>query len=133
MTVESADAIVPGLYLGGELGTITRDDGSLQVTYNGWPLYYFAKDAAIGDATGEGAGDKWYTIPAQTVNVGNTADAGDFLTTFDDRAGRDTTQRSAVFFADDDVLCNVHQTSSQVTRVSGFQRRVSQTFACAVC
>jgi predicted lipoprotein with Yx(FWY)xxD motif len=37
----------------GELGTITRsDDGSLQVTYNGLPLYYFSGDRAAGDANG---------------------------------------------------------------------------------
>ena len=34
------------------LGTITRDDGSTQVTYNGWPLYYFLRDGAPGDTTG---------------------------------------------------------------------------------
>ncbi len=83
LTVESADAIVPGLYLGGELGTITRDDGSLQVTYNGWPLYYFANDAAIGDANGEGAGEKWYTVVPETVAVSTSEELGDFLTSFD--------------------------------------------------
>jgi predicted lipoprotein with Yx(FWY)xxD motif len=83
LTVESADAIVPGLYLGGELATIERADGTLQVTYDGWPLYYWKDDAAVGDATGEGRGDVWWTIPAQTLAVSNTADLGDFLTTFD--------------------------------------------------
>lgn len=50
----------------GELGTITRDDGSTQVTYNGWPLYYFVKDQAPGDTTGQDVGEVWYVaIPAE--------------------------------------------------------------------
>jgi predicted lipoprotein with Yx(FWY)xxD motif len=36
----------------GELGSITRDDGSTQVTYNGLPLYFFASDTAPGDTNG---------------------------------------------------------------------------------
>jgi predicted lipoprotein with Yx(FWY)xxD motif len=44
------------------LGTITRDDGSLQVTYNGWPLYYFAEDTAPGDTNGQGVGDVWFLV-----------------------------------------------------------------------
>jgi predicted lipoprotein with Yx(FWY)xxD motif len=45
-----------------KLGTTTRTDGSTQVTYNGWPLYYFAGDHAAGDTTGEGKGGVWYVI-----------------------------------------------------------------------
>ncbi len=44
------------------LGTVTRDDGSAQATYNGWPLYYFAADAAAGDTNGQGVGDVWWVI-----------------------------------------------------------------------
>lgn len=44
------------------LGTITRDDGTMQVTYNGWPLYYYAGDAAPGDITGQGMNDVWYLV-----------------------------------------------------------------------
>ena len=44
----------------GTLGTITRPDGSVQVTYNGSPLYYYANDAAAGDVTGQGIGGIWY-------------------------------------------------------------------------
>ena len=42
------------------LGSFTRDDGSTQATYNGWPLYYFAKDAKPGDKMGNGLlGGAW--------------------------------------------------------------------------
>ena len=37
----------------GTLGTITRaDNGTVQVTYNGLPLYFFSGDAAPGDSKG---------------------------------------------------------------------------------
>ena len=47
------------------LGTITRDDGSTQVTYNGWPLYLFAGDTAAGDTVGQGIdefGGLWFLV-----------------------------------------------------------------------
>lgn len=47
------------------LGTLTRADGSIQVTYNGWPLYTFAKDASAGDTNGEGVKNVWYLISAK--------------------------------------------------------------------
>ncbi len=37
----------------GVLGTITRDDGTAQVTYNGLPLYFFVNDEAPGDTLGK--------------------------------------------------------------------------------
>ncbi|HEX7021494.1 MAG TPA: hypothetical protein VF171_01465 [Trueperaceae bacterium] len=51
--------------LAGELGTVTRDDGSLQVAYNGQPLYYWVKDQLPGDTTGQGVGGVWYIVPPQ--------------------------------------------------------------------
>jgi glucose/arabinose dehydrogenase/predicted lipoprotein with Yx(FWY)xxD motif len=47
------------------LGTLERDDGSMQVTYNGWPLYYFVRDQQPGDTMGheiEGFGAEWYLV-----------------------------------------------------------------------
>ena len=37
-------------------------DGSLQVTYNGAPLYFYAKDAKTGDTLGQGAGNNWFVV-----------------------------------------------------------------------
>ena len=44
------------------LGTITRDDGTTQITYNGWPLYYFADDTAAGDTNGQGMEGVWFLV-----------------------------------------------------------------------
>ena len=44
------------------LGTTTRKDGTTQVTYNGWPLYYYVKDQKPGDVTGQDVGDVWYVL-----------------------------------------------------------------------
>jgi predicted lipoprotein with Yx(FWY)xxD motif len=44
----------------GELGSITRDDGSPQSTYNGMPLYMFSGDASPGDTNGDGVAGVWH-------------------------------------------------------------------------
>ena len=54
------------------LGTITRPDGTMQVTYNGHPLYYFTADAAGGTAHGQGVkafGAEWYVINASGSKI----------------------------------------------------------------
>lgn len=43
----------------------SRTDGTSQVTYNKWPLYYFIGDTAPGDTTGQllvGFGGEWNLI-----------------------------------------------------------------------
>jgi predicted lipoprotein with Yx(FWY)xxD motif len=42
------------------LGTVMRPDGTEQVTYNGFPLYFFAGDSAEGDAAGDGLNGVWF-------------------------------------------------------------------------
>ena len=47
------------------LGTTRRKNGTIQVTYAGWPLYWFIYDAKPGDATGQGLnnlGGLWYVL-----------------------------------------------------------------------
>jgi predicted lipoprotein with Yx(FWY)xxD motif len=49
----------------GLLGTEQRKDGTRQITYNGWPLYYFAPDVARGELSGQadtGFGAVWWLL-----------------------------------------------------------------------
>jgi predicted lipoprotein with Yx(FWY)xxD motif len=47
-----------------KLGTITRDDGVVQATYNGHPLYIYAADTAAGQTNGQGSGGVWFLVDA---------------------------------------------------------------------
>ncbi|GAA2791161.1 hypothetical protein RMN57_33195 [Kitasatospora sp. CM 4170] len=42
------------------VGSVTRPDGSKQLTLNGWPLYRFAGDTAPGQTNGQGVGGTWF-------------------------------------------------------------------------
>lgn len=47
------------------LGTTKRNDGKLQVTYGGHPLYYFVTDRKPGQTTGQGVnqfGGPWWVL-----------------------------------------------------------------------
>lgn len=54
----------------GKLTTTDRTDGTKQVRYGDWPLYYFASDTAAGDTNGQGVGGKWYVVDATGALIG---------------------------------------------------------------
>jgi len=53
----------------GEVGTITRDDGTLQVTLEGYPLYLWKDDTAPGDTTGQGVQGVWWVVTPDGTKV----------------------------------------------------------------
>jgi predicted lipoprotein with Yx(FWY)xxD motif len=44
------------------LGAIPQDGGTLQATYNGWPLYTYTGDAAPGNIHGQGMNGAWFLV-----------------------------------------------------------------------
>ena len=55
-----------------KLGTTKRSDGTLEVTYNGHPLYRYAPDTKAGEDAGQGLnqfGAKWYVLAASGSKI----------------------------------------------------------------
>ena len=53
------------------LGAFVRSDGIVQLTYRGWPLYYFRGDAVTGDTSGHNQG-AWRAIDPTAFGEGET-------------------------------------------------------------
>jgi Secreted repeat of unknown function len=78
--VTSATPKVIGRASAAVVGTVTRTDGSKQVTYEGHPLYHFVVDSGPGTTKGQGSdsfGARWWLVApsgaAITVNGGSPA------------------------------------------------------------
>ena len=52
------------------VGSIERSDGTVQATFNGWPLYRFAADEAVGDTNGQGVNDIWWVLDVDGNPIG---------------------------------------------------------------
>jgi predicted lipoprotein with Yx(FWY)xxD motif len=64
-----------GAGVSGQLGTLTRADGTTQVTYAGRPLYYWQGDTTAGAVTGNGVeGFSVATIGAGPVPITSPAE-----------------------------------------------------------
>jgi predicted lipoprotein with Yx(FWY)xxD motif len=51
------------------LGTIAAAHGMRQITYAGYPLYFFSGDKKAGQVNGQGFGRKWYLVAANGAFV----------------------------------------------------------------
>jgi predicted lipoprotein with Yx(FWY)xxD motif len=77
----SGSVTASGAAKASDLGTITRSDGTRQVTYDGHPLYFFAGDSSAGMASGQGSdsfGAKWWLVSPAGSDV--TAAVSSFTT-----------------------------------------------------
>jgi predicted lipoprotein with Yx(FWY)xxD motif len=62
LTVAAGTTPSAGAGASGKLGTISRADGTTQVTYNGLPVYFYSGDTAAGDTNGNYPG--WVPVAA---------------------------------------------------------------------
>jgi predicted lipoprotein with Yx(FWY)xxD motif len=68
------------VYLAGidpkKVGAIRRDDGQVQLTVGGWPIYRFSGDTEPGDLKGQGVGGTWFAVGPKGEKVkGRTGQA----------------------------------------------------------
>ena len=88
LLVGEGEELQAGEGVTGTLGAVPRDDGTMQATYRGRPLYYWQGDTAPGETNGEGVGNVWFVAqedgsmpgnpPALTLEAA-TSDLGTFL------------------------------------------------------
>ena len=50
-----------------DFDTITREDGSKQLTYKGWPLYLYSGDTKPFETNGQGVDGLWFVV--QPMNL----------------------------------------------------------------
>ena len=63
LTAADAASVTAGTGLeASKITVVDRTDGTKQVKYGEYPLYYFANDSAAGQTNGQGLNDKWYVV-----------------------------------------------------------------------
>jgi predicted lipoprotein with Yx(FWY)xxD motif len=45
-----------------QLGTLSRPDGTMQLTFHGWPLYRYGGDSQAGQTNGQGVNGTWWAV-----------------------------------------------------------------------
>jgi len=58
--------------ISGTVATISRPDGTTQVTYKGHPLYYYRGDTAPGTDKGQGVGGTWFVLSTSNSTPAST-------------------------------------------------------------
>jgi predicted lipoprotein with Yx(FWY)xxD motif len=56
-----------------KIDTIPFEGDQMLVTYDGYPLYYWANDTAPGDTTGQGVGDVWFVVSPDGVMMDDSS------------------------------------------------------------
>jgi len=58
-----SQVVAPSLLSQGDFGSIARPDGMEQLTYKGWPLYFYSGDIQSGDINGNGVNGFEVVVP----------------------------------------------------------------------
>ncbi|RKS79783.1 putative lipoprotein with Yx(FWY)xxD motif [Actinomadura pelletieri DSM 43383] len=55
-----------------------KDDGTCQLTVNGWPMYYYEQDEQPGDVKGQGVGGVWWATTPTGTRAATTGTGGGY-------------------------------------------------------
>lgn len=67
--VTTTSSTPTGVGVSGKLGTITRADGSRQITLDGRPLYTYSGDSGAGSVSGQGVKGIWWAVSPSGAEV----------------------------------------------------------------
>ena len=98
------------------MGTIATPDGKKQVTINGMPVYYYAKDQAAGDITGQGVGGVWYLV----------APSGEMITAPPPDTSRKARPTAAARRPGSARPASSNSTAARISLVSGLSMKASR-------
>lgn len=62
VTVQDGGSIFLDGLDGSGIGAFRREDGTIQLTVGGWPIYRFSGDAQPGDLNGQGLNGLWFVV-----------------------------------------------------------------------
>ena len=74
--VPADDALAGAGIDSSKLGKVKRDDGTEQLTLEGWPVYRYAGDTKAGDTKGQGVGGTWNALAPDGKPAGKKAGGG---------------------------------------------------------
>ena len=108
-------AAAMGVTFAGQLGSVTDANGTVQATYNGYPLYRYAEDMAAGQTSGNGAGGVWHVI------------AGQYLTSMSASSGSGSMSSSGSGSAGSGYSYGASSTSASTSKNSTFSHGSGST------
>jgi predicted lipoprotein with Yx(FWY)xxD motif len=70
-----------------DVGFVKRDDGSMQVTLGGWPIYKYSGDTQPGQANGQGVGGTWFGVTPEGAKAQKSQEGTDAASGADYKTG----------------------------------------------
>jgi predicted lipoprotein with Yx(FWY)xxD motif len=65
----SSSLVLPAGLNASSFGTLKRTDGTTQISYEGWPLYFYSGDTSAGQTNGQGKFGTWFVVNFPKLNI----------------------------------------------------------------
>jgi len=118
----TANLVLPPGLNAGSFKAVTRADGKQQLTYNGWPLYFYYSDQKPGDDLGQGISGIWFAY-----NLPTPSHTGSSTTTTSTDAPTTSTSSSTTTTSSSTSLSSSSTTSTKTSTTSTTTSTASST------